>query len=606
MTETLGKYELLHILGKGAMGTVYEGFDPVIERRLAIKTVRLPDPGDLEAQEEIARFKREAQAAGRLSHPNIVGVFDYGETPDIAYIVMEFVDGTTLKHVMEMGERFPLSETVRVMDGILTGLNYSHERGVVHRDIKPANIMITKAGLIKIADFGIARIESSSMTQAGTMLGTPSYMSPEQFMGQTVDSRTDIYSAGVLLYQLLTGEKPFEGGLTAIMHKVLNTEPPAPSALCVTVPPAFDAIVQRAMAKRPEHRFATAGAFAAALRAALDIPAGAAPGNDADDLTMVVMSKPAGRAPAGPPRPAASGASLATGEARKSLPMALIGSLVIIVLAGAGGAAWLLSKHSPAPGPVVSPTAAAKPLAAAPPLLPAAPVVPVLSAAARASLIQATFSGLSCTMLDAQDRGDAYVMTGFAGVGGPALSVTQALASLPAQIHTVDQVASVGGPYCGVLDALRPYQPVFAAPDQRVGLALAGGATTLRDGDLITVDLTMPAFDAYLETDYFSNDGSVLHLYPTASDRQRRQTANALKVLGDPRHGGAEWGVSAPYGTDFIVAIASSVPLFTTPRPADETASDYVAALRTALQTAGANGATISVSAIPVITAPRP
>lgn len=249
MTEMLGKYELRHVLGKGAMGTVYEGYDPIIDRRVAIKTVKLPDAEDVEAQEELARFKREAQAAGRLSHPNIVGVFDYGETPDIAYIVMEFVDGTTLKHVLDKGERFGVAEIVRLMDGLMAGLQYSHGRGVVHRDIKPANIMLTQAGEVKIADFGIARIESSSMTQAGTMLGTPSYMSPEQFMGQTVDARTDLYSSGVMLYQLLTGEKPFEGGLTAIMHKVLHTEPPPPSALSVSVTPALDAVVKKAMAK---------------------------------------------------------------------------------------------------------------------------------------------------------------------------------------------------------------------------------------------------------------------------------------------------------------------------------------------------------------------
>ncbi len=179
-----------------------KGSIPIIARRVAIKTVKLPDPDDAEAQEELARFKREAQAAGRLSHPNIVGVFDYGETPEIAYIVMEFVDGTTLKHVLDKNERFELAEIVRIMDSLMAGLQFSHDRGVVHRDIKPANIMLTKAGEVKIADFGIARIESSSMTQAGTMLGTPSYMSPEQFMGQTVDARTDLYSSGVMLYQL--------------------------------------------------------------------------------------------------------------------------------------------------------------------------------------------------------------------------------------------------------------------------------------------------------------------------------------------------------------------------------------------------------------------
>src|SRR4051812_1289789 len=294
--ETLGKYEIKGPLGRGAMGTVYEGWDPIIARRVAIKTVRLPEAAEPETEETLARFRREAQAAGRLNHPNIVGVFDYGETNDLAYIVMEFVDGPPLKSLLDGQERFTLADTVRIMEDLLTGLQFSHERGVVHRDIKPANVMLTSAGQAKIADFGIARIESSSMTQAGTLLGTPAYMSPEQFMGQVVDARSDIYSSGVLLYQLLTGERPFEGGLSAIMHKALNTEPPSPSQLSVTSPPAFDAVVRRAMAKRPEDRFSSAKAFAEAIRTAMTRQA--EPRFAETEATMVSAPSP----PPPPPR----------------------------------------------------------------------------------------------------------------------------------------------------------------------------------------------------------------------------------------------------------------------------------------------------------------
>src|SRR5580698_1131563 len=276
--ESLGKYEIRRQLGRGAMGTVYEGFDPVIERIVAIKTVRVPEVADDETAEEIARFRREAQAAGRLTHPNIVGVFDYGETADLAYIVMEYVDGPPLKNLLDKNERFPVPRIMRIMTDLLNGLQFSHARGVVHRDIKPANVMLTSDGQAKIADFGIARIESSSMTQAGTVLGTPAYMSPEQFMGQVVDARTDIYSSGVLLYQLLTGERPFEGGMSAIMHKALNTDPPLPSQITVTCPQVFDAVVRKAMAKRPEERFQSATEFLEGLQAAAagrPLPSGA-------------------------------------------------------------------------------------------------------------------------------------------------------------------------------------------------------------------------------------------------------------------------------------------------------------------------------------------
>ncbi len=276
-----------------------EGWDPIIARRVAIKTVKLPENSDdPETEEALARFRREAQAAGRLIHPNIVGVFDYGETNDLAYIVMEFVDGPPLKNLLDKQERFALPDIVRVMDDLLAGLQFSHDRGVVHRDIKPANVMLTSTGQAKIADFGIARIESSSMTQAGTLLGTPAYMSPEQFMGQVVDSRTDIYSSGVMLYQLLTGDRPFEGGLSAIMHKALNTEPPWPSQLSVTAPPAFDTVVKRAMAKRPEDRFPSATAFAEAIRAAVSAPpVPVAPVESEDEATMVSSAPSYGRWP---------------------------------------------------------------------------------------------------------------------------------------------------------------------------------------------------------------------------------------------------------------------------------------------------------------------
>ena len=318
--ETLGKYEIKRLLGRGAMGTVYEGWDPIIARRVAIKTVRLPDASDPETEDALARFRREAQAAGRLNHPNIVGVFDYGETNDLAYIVMEFVDGPPLKTLLDKQERFALADTVRIMEDLLTGLHYSHERGVVHRDIKPANVMLTGAGRAKIADFGIARIESSSMTQAGTVMGTPAYMSPEQFMGLVVDARSDIYSSGVLLYQLLTGERPFEGGMSAIMHKALNSDPPLPSQLSVTAPPSFDVVVRRAMARRPEDRYRSATDFAEAIRAALS--ARAEPANRDEATHISVASRP---------RP---GTGVAGVSAFRAMPVMAAGAVVLLAILG--------------------------------------------------------------------------------------------------------------------------------------------------------------------------------------------------------------------------------------------------------------------------------
>ena len=284
----LGKYEIRRELGKGAMGVVYEGFDPVLLRRVALKTI-LPDrlvKG--EATDVLARFKREAQAAGRLNHPGVVAVYDYGEAvaasgktdgiescsktvagQRVAFIAMEFVEGQQLKDLFEANECFTVAESARIMDEILDALAHSHSQGVVHRDIKPGNLIMLGDGRVKIADFGIARTEASELTQAGTVLGTPSYMSPEQFLGQRVDARSDLFACGIVLYEFLTGEKPFTGNPTTIMYKVLREEAVPPRNLNVTLPEVWNLVLKTAIAKHPDDRYQSASDFAAAIRHAL-------------------------------------------------------------------------------------------------------------------------------------------------------------------------------------------------------------------------------------------------------------------------------------------------------------------------------------------------
>ncbi|HEX7271063.1 MAG TPA: serine/threonine-protein kinase [Casimicrobiaceae bacterium] len=268
---TIGKYRIDGVLGKGAMGVVYRGFDPVIERTVAIKTVRkdLVDP-ELAVQ-VMARFKNEAKAAGRLLHPNIVSVYEYGEDDANAFIAMEYVDGTGLREYLNRKATFDLGQIVAIVSQVLEALDFAHEHGVVHRDIKPANLILTAAGAVKVADFGIARIDTSNLTNAGMVMGTPSYMSPEQCQGKEIDRRSDLFSTGVVLYELLTGDKPFSGSIEAIAFKICYEDhrPPSEnSKLAVTA--ALDAIVATALAKAPEARFQNARAFNRALRQALD------------------------------------------------------------------------------------------------------------------------------------------------------------------------------------------------------------------------------------------------------------------------------------------------------------------------------------------------
>jgi formylglycine-generating enzyme required for sulfatase activity/tRNA A-37 threonylcarbamoyl transferase component Bud32 len=267
--EKIGKYEIRMQVGRGAMGIVYEGYDPVIGRRVAIKTLRTEMFEARQLPEVLARFKREAQSAGRLSHPHVVTIHDYGEHEGSAYIVMEYIKGSELGHELNRGVRYPLEDTVRIMMQLLGALAHAHENKVVHRDLKPANMFLLEDGSLKVVDFGIAHVEASDLTDTGAMLGTPAYMSPEQCLGIQVDHRSDLFSAGVILYQLLTGDRPFTGSVTTIIQKVLRQEPLAPSELNPTLSPAWDKVVARAMAKKPEARYESARRFAEAVKTAL-------------------------------------------------------------------------------------------------------------------------------------------------------------------------------------------------------------------------------------------------------------------------------------------------------------------------------------------------
>ncbi len=284
--EKLGKYQIRRELGRGAMGVVYEAFDPLIERTVAIKTILKSAIDKREAEETFKRFRREARAAGRLAHPKIVSIYEYGEDDDMAFIVMELIRGKELKDYFDHEDRFSIRDGVRIVMQILDALDFSHSRGVVHRDIKPANILITDDGQIKIADFGIAKIDTSKLTQVGVVLGTPTYMSPEQFMGHAVDHRTDLYATGVILYQFLTGERPFNGSVITIMHQAVHQEPIPPSQHNPEVSPQLDAVVKKAMAKRPEDRYQSATEFMDALKAAAQAAPAANKSASAADITL--------------------------------------------------------------------------------------------------------------------------------------------------------------------------------------------------------------------------------------------------------------------------------------------------------------------------------
>jgi eukaryotic-like serine/threonine-protein kinase len=271
MISQLGRYEVLGELGQGAMGVVYKARDPLIDRVVAIKTINLGLAMD-EKEEYEGRFYQEAKAAGRLNHPNIVTIYDVGKSGDVAYIAMEFLEGRELRDVLKEGTLLPVEQVLSIVSQVALGLAYAHQHDIIHRDVKPSNIMVIRDGHVKITDFGIARMASSSVrTQTGMVLGSPKYMSPEQVMGKALDQRSDVFSLGVMLYEMLTGQAPFDGeNVNAIMYQTLNAITPPPSTLNPLVPEMVNFIVAKALAKAVDDRYQNAKELAVDLRTCCD------------------------------------------------------------------------------------------------------------------------------------------------------------------------------------------------------------------------------------------------------------------------------------------------------------------------------------------------
>ncbi|NJN40130.1 MAG: serine/threonine protein kinase [Gammaproteobacteria bacterium] len=270
--KTLGRYVLQEEVGRGSMGTVFKASDPMIERTVAIKTINALQIQD-GSVEPRRRFLREAKAAGRLSHPCIVTIYDVGEFEDIAYIVMELLEGRSLKDILDHGDRISLATAVHIVLQTADALGFAHSQGVVHRDIKPGNLMLTKQGLVKITDFGIARIDQMSRTRTGVVIGSPRYMSPEQVSGKKADGRSDVFSLGIVLYELVTGVAPFDAArpedFLTLMQNIVSKAPEPASRRNPEVPAALDAVIERALRKNPAERYATADKLAEDLRAVL-------------------------------------------------------------------------------------------------------------------------------------------------------------------------------------------------------------------------------------------------------------------------------------------------------------------------------------------------
>jgi predicted Ser/Thr protein kinase len=366
--EQIGRYKITGELGRGAMGIVYRALDPAIGRTVAIKVIRLNEFTDPSERTRLRdRLFREAQSAGVLSHPNIVTIYDIDEAAFGAYIAMEFVDGPTLDHMLT-ADPPDGALMLSILRQTAAALDYAHSRGIIHRDIKPANVMIHERNSAKITDFGVARIQSQQMTQAGMMIGTPNYMSPEQIQGRPVDGRSDQFSLAVIAYELLTGERPFAGNsLATVVFKIMNEEPLPIQRLNPTLGWAAETVLKKALAKNPADRYATCAEFVAALdKACAANPTWKPlkPGTSTELPTVMEETRPpatlpptvpiAPPAPAEPPKPAVDARPMPARIEEDEAAPALAGgarkvALLVLLAALVGGGVWAYRHFAAAP-----------------------------------------------------------------------------------------------------------------------------------------------------------------------------------------------------------------------------------------------------------------
>jgi serine/threonine-protein kinase len=356
--ERFGRYEVRGLIGDGAMGRVYSGFDPLVKRPVAIKTFKFETLDQKSGEAALTRFRREAQAAGALAHPHIVSIFDVGED----YFVMELLEGKTLQALVEEQGRLAPEEALRILSPVAEALDYAHGRGVIHRDIKPANIMVLPDGRPKLMDFGVAHLPSSEMTKAGEVLGSPSYMAPEQIVGHEVTPAADLFSLATVAYQALTGKKPFQGEtVTTVIYRVVHEDPPPPRRWNDALPERYDGVFRKALAKDPAARFPTAQDFVGALdlrefdaaAAAFEDRAEPLLGTGGDESRATGGGAPA--LDAGPPEDetismarevrAGDGAHVERKPPRKTRILLGTGAVLVVAAAAIG-----LQFHSTAPG----------------------------------------------------------------------------------------------------------------------------------------------------------------------------------------------------------------------------------------------------------------
>ncbi len=590
----LGKYELEPVpIGEGGMAVVYKGRDPHLGQPVAIKVILKAHLEGPRANELRERFKTEAIAGQRLRHPNIVPVYAYGEQQDCPYIVMKFVEGKQLKKVLDDGYRYSVTEALSIMEQLLEALDYAHSEGVVHRDIKPSNILYSERGRILVADFGIAKVDASTLTRTGIAMGTYGYMAPEQCLGTGSDHRADIFAAGVILYQLLTGERPFHADSeAAVMYQTLNVEPVKPSDRNGQIPFVLDGVVAKAMAKRREERYQSAREFASALMQAVASP----------------PSRPGAAMESLPTIPGMVAGLEARRQSKISKKMLATAGIFIVV------SIWFLAqKEVRVPKPDLG---AASPESAVPPASgsaaqsdggPSETVSPITQMLTRQ--LGDIVASVECAELETTLTAFGEVVLSGYLKPEDRESVERKIARLPGVKAVLFKAETLAWPYCELRRLLGPYEAANDSHRDERGRPSGVRLTPHRpdgwyqEGERLVLTLTAPDLNSHLYVDYFMIDGSVVHQFPVTASQQERQPPFKDFHLGEG--GGArQWQVAPPFGSEMLVAIAAQDPLFDAPRPEMDASKDYLPALTQALQRARTKGSIVLADLQRITTSP--
>jgi serine/threonine-protein kinase len=551
------------------MGVVYKAHDDDLNQDVAIKTIRadILDGDDRHAHELTARLRNEVIAGRRLRHRNIVGMYEFGTDAECCFIVMEYIDGTPLRTLMEKGRRFSLAESIRIMEQILDALAEAHQQRIIHRDLKPSNIMLTPDAQVRITDFGIAKLESSDLTRAGALLGTPHCMAPEQWQGGQVDARTDLFAAGIIFYELLTGEKPFPGpSPQAVMQQLFNTTPTAPSARNVLVPKPCDAIVLKALAKPPADRYQSAAEFKRALQVLSTIlETDNDPTGTFNDPTTIHDSAPQ---------------PVVVRSVRYHVAL-------LLGIAAAAGIGYFVYRGWTPELPVAPPESRTTP-----PRTDAVETEPRGTPTARPSArfdraqLDAVLANFTCARLTADVKADNAVTVHGHIKPGDLDNLLAGLKKL-AGVGSVDasRVTTLDWPFCEVEPLLAGLQRTGGEPGEKASSGAARSAKEFTEGDFLMLVLNAPNYDAYLYVDYFQLDGNVMHLLPAQSELLKRYVASEQVRIGDGTSLlERRWRIDAPFGTELITVVAAKDPLFPTKRDVQESAKHYLLDLREALK----------------------